>query len=290
MSMHAKKHRHPGLLLILGLCGLLVSIGFLSSSFWLKTVTYTVKDSRISEPFRIVFLADLHNQSFGRENERLIRTIAAQKPDVIALVGDILEAEDPSSMTDLTPLITALGRIAPVYFALGNDESTFLRKDNEAFHNWIDSTGAIFLEEAYGDITIRSTAIRLGGFYGFAFRNDQSDAEWMNSARYSFLSDFQDTDRLKVLLSHKPDSFVFHEAYRNWAIDLALCGHTHGGLMRLPLLGGLFAPDQGWFPKFVYGRYELDGMTMLITSGLSGYKWIPRFGNRPEIAVVNFEN
>lgn len=108
----------------------------------------------------------------------------------------------------------------------------------------------------------------------------------MSDPVYSFLSDFCDTDQMTILLNHRPESFYFGSASEVWNIDLLLSGHTHGGLVRIPRLGGLYAPIQGFFPDVYYGQYQLHSSTMLVTSGLAGYGVLPRINNPPEIVTV----
>lgn len=108
--------------------------------------------------------------------------------------------------------------------------------------------------------------------------------------RIAFLQDFQNTDRLKIMLSHRPDSFIFGDASKVWDVDIVISGHDHGGQVVLPFLGGVFGGDQGYFPEYVHGLYEKDNFQIFITSGLGSNKQkLPRFNNPPEIAVLNIE-
>ena len=102
-----------------------------------------------------------------------------------------------------------------------------------------------------------------------------------------FLEDFQNTDCLKIMMSHRPDSFIFGDAASYWDIDLVISGHNHGGQVVVPFLGGLYGGDQGWFPEYVHGMYQKDGMNLFVTSGLGSHDQIlKRFNNPPEIAVL----
>ena len=115
--------------------------------------------------------------------------------------------------------------------------------------------------------------------------------EFESSDEYIFLKDMEKTDLPTIVLAHMPDTFIFNGAHNYWSnIDLVVSGHTHGGVVRLPFVGGLYAPMQSFFPEYDYGFYMLgEKMQMVITSGLSGYKFIPRFLNLPEICVLNLE-
>jgi predicted MPP superfamily phosphohydrolase len=92
-----------------------------------------------------------------------------------------------------------------------------------------------------------------------------------------------------IILAHLPDTIAFEYAYRDWDIDLFLSGHTHGGVIRIPGLGGIYAPMQDWFPKYDMGYFDLGKTELIISSGLSGHGSIPRIFNRPEICVVHIK-
>ena len=102
--------------------------------------------------------------------------------------------------------------------------------------------------------------------------------------------DFQDTDRLKIMMAHRPDSFIFGDAASVWDVDLVVSGHDHGGQVVVPFAGGVFGGDQGYFPKYVHGMYEKERLHLLVSSGLgSANEPLPRVNNLPEVAVVEIE-
>ena len=105
---------------------------------------------------------------------------------------------------------------------------------------------------------------------------------------YGFLTRFQDTDRCRILLSHRPDSFALGEASVTWNVELVISGHDHGGQVVLPILGGVFGGDQGLFPAYLHGLYEKDNIRLAITSGLGSHgQKLPRMWNPPEIMVLD---
>lgn len=124
---------------------------------------------------------------------------------------------------------------------------------------------------------------------GHAFPFGRTMEEFESSDEYVFLKDTENTDLPTIVLAHMPDTFIFNGAHNYWSnIDFVVSGHTHGGVVRLPFAGGLYAPMQGFFPEYDHGFYKLgEEMEMVITSGLSSYKFIPRFLNLPEICVLN---
>lgn len=254
---------------------------------WVRTVHYTVALEGVTTPVHAVLLSDLHGREFGENNARLIQKIAKETPDVIFLVGDLLdgtaEAED---VTRLLALVSELSTLAPVYFSPGNHELKYMERDNTLLTQ-VAAAGATVVNDSYVDVTLAGQTLRIGGTMGHGFVFGRSWEAFVASEEYQFLTAFQQTELPKICLAHMPDTFIFNGAYTLWDVDLVLSGHTHGGLVRLPLVGGLYAPMQGCFPEYDRGLFQLgDKMQMLITSGLAGYGWIPRVNNPPEIVTL----
>lgn len=265
---------------------LLLSI--LYCRFFIRTVEYTIPLRGIGSPVRIAVISDLHGREFGRENARLIEKIRAQKPDAIFLDGDMIDhSADQTDVQELLRLIERLHEIAPVYFAPGNHELEYMQTDASLLTQ-VAEAGAVVVNDSYADVTLAGQPLRIGGTMGHAFYFGRSEEEFSSSPEYQFLKAFEDTDVPKICLAHMPDTFIFNGAYNLWNVDLMLSGHTHGGLIRLPFIGGLYAPMQGWFPEYDQGYFRLgEHMQMVITSGLAGHGVIPRINNPPEIVVID---
>lgn len=251
-------------------------------------VEYDVTINAENALFRIALLSDLHGKSFGRENSRLIATIQEQSPDVIFLDGDMIDrSADQTDVQELLRLIERLHEIAPVYFAPGNHELEYMQTDASLLTQ-VAEAGAVVVNDSYVDVTIAGQPLRIGGTMGHAFYFGRSEEEFSSSPEYRFLKEFEDTDVPKICLAHMPDTFIFNGAYNLWNVDLVLSGHTHGGLIRLPFIGGLYAPMQGWFPEYDRGYFCLgEHMQMVISAGLSGHGVIPRINNPPEVVVID---
>ncbi len=269
----------------------LILIEIWRSNCLLTTTEYRFASEKISDDVELVFLSDLHSDSFGSSNSSLIDEVSDVKPDVICVLGDMLDADsDTEDVAILQYLLEKLSNIAPTFFVYGNHDLTYERRTGIDLKYAVELSGAVFLNNSYVDLQIGDTQLRIGGMYDYAFKHHETDEEWESSERYCFLNDFQSTDLLKVLLCHRSDSMVFNDAYLDWDIDVILSGHTHGGIVRVPFKGGLIVTDQGYFYEYDYGRFQLDDTTLFITSGLDGYKWMPRFFNPPEIVRLTFEN
>ena len=251
--------------------------------------TWTVPVQHLSAPVRAVVMADLHNRDFGEDNRVLEELTADAEPDLILLDGDIVNA-DAADAGVAVSLALALKDIAPVYYAWGNHELDYLSAGTSPLREELEAAGAAVLDREWTDLTVNGAALRLGGLYDYAFAMDDfntCDPERMDPEIYDFLTAFQDTDRCRIMLSHRPDSFIFGAAAATWDVDLVISGHDHGGQVVLPLLGGVFGGDQGLFPEYVHGICEKDGLTLAITSGLGSQReLLPRFRNPPEIMVL----
>lgn len=254
----------------------------------ISTTSYSVALQNLGSSVRVILLSDLHGKSFGRENSRLIAKIEEQTPDVIFLDGDMIDrSADSADVQELLRLIKRLHEIAPVYFAPGNHELEYMQTDTSLLTQ-VAEAGAVVVNDSYADVTLAGQPLRIGGTMGHAFYFGRSEEEFSSSPEYQFLKAFEDTDVPKICLAHMPDTFIFNGAYNLWNVDLILSGHTHGGLIRLPFIGGLYAPMQGWFPEYDQGYFRLgEHMQMVITSGLAGHGMIPRINNPPEIVVID---
>lgn len=254
----------------------------------ISTTSYSVALQNLGSSVRVILLSDLHGKSFGRENSRLIAKIEEQTPDVIFLDGDMIDrSADSADVQELLRLIKRLHEIAPVYFAPGNHELEYMQTDTSLLTQ-VAEAGAVVVNDSYADVTLAGQPLRIGGTMGHAFYFGRSEKEFSSSPEYQFLKAFEDTDVPKICLAHMPDTFIFNGAYNLWNVDLILSGHTHGGLIRLPFIGGLYAPMQGWFPEYDQGYFRLgEHMQMVITSGLTGHGMIPRINNPPEIVVID---
>lgn len=265
---------------------LLVTLGLdiLWSMTALQTTTYEFTSSKISEPVRFVFLSDLHCRNFGKHNQELCKCIADQKPDFIALVGDIINRSSTKNEIDeVCSFIKDLTKIAPVYYSLGNHEEQYISTNGDEVLQQIESASAILLNDTYIDVDVHGQSLRLGGMIKLAYLAVEKEEDEANI----FLDNFCNTDRLKILLNHRPEGFYFGDACQVWSVDFILSGHTHGGLIRFPFVGGLYAPIQGAFPEVYYGEYKFENNLMVITSGLAGHGIIPRINNPPEIVVID---
>lgn len=268
----------------------LVLLGLILLSAWQGETVLTVTDYEVAapveSPLSIVQLTDLHGHSFGENNERLIALVAEQTPDLIFMTGDMLDKTDESPAS-LCALVEALAQIAPVYYCYGNHEYDWMDTHGESLTPALTQAGATVLDVAYVDVEMAGMSLRIGGYHGF-YRQPHMFrvTEEQKAQELEFCENFEDTDRYKILLCHIPTAWLDWEYIDRYPVDLVLSGHYHGGQIRLPLVGGLYAPYAGLFPKYTQGMYTGRTATCILSRGLGSSPGIPRINNLPEILTI----
>ena len=241
----------------------------------------------IERPLTAVCITDLHGREFGQNNGKLLAEIQAQKPDVIFTLGDLISRTvGEKEVAKMCDFLHTLWEIAPVYSSFGNHEVDYMALSGKDLRPLIRDAGAYLLDEECCVATVAGNRICLGGTLGHLFAFGRSREEYLQSPEYRLLTKMQDSGLPTIVLSHRPDTIIFDKAYEDWDIDLFLSGHTHGGLIRLPLIGGLYAPKQDFFPKYDRGYFSIGKTHLLISSGFAGYGPFPRVFNRPELCVL----
>ena len=274
-------------------CFIVITI-MIFSEVWISYTRLQINEfsyspAKRTDSLTVLVIADLHNHEFGSGNTKLVDKIQAQNTDLILMAGDFLNANSKDAHVPLE-FIENLGTAIPIYFSLGNHEIDYMNAGHPELIEELEEAGAIVLEKEYEDIKINGTTLRIGGMYDYAFGAGDVDNEaaLAEPEVKAFLEDFQNTDSLKIMMAHRPDSFIFGDASKAWDIDLVVSGHLHGGQVVVPFMGGLYGGDQGFFPEYIHGMYEKDDMNIFITSGLGSHtQLLPRFNNPPEIAVIH---
>ena len=258
------------------------------SKYSLTCSEYSIESEKLTSPIRVVQLSDLHNSEFGAENQKLIEMVKAQKPDIILITGDQLNGneEDTSVAVDT---VSALSEVAPTYFSLGNHEIMYQQNFGIDVTELFESAGATVLEKKYVDIEVNGQQIRIGGIYSYCLPEEGLRNE-ADLQEYRWISDFQNTSRYTILMCHMPVVWILNNGINQWNIDSVFSGHTHGGQIILPFVGGVYGPDFGFFPGKLEGVYysENKDKVLILSRGLGTASSIPRFNNIPEIVTVNF--
>jgi len=251
----------------------------------LELNTYTISSRGLPDAFdgyRIAQVSDLHNAEFGDGNQRLLDMLREAEPDMIAITGDLIDSRKTNIAVALAFAEEAV-RIAPCYYVSGNHEARV--PEYRELKAGLEAAGVTVLDDARVEIEISGKSITIIGVNDPSFHADYltSDAAVMDRKLSELPS--EDAD-FTILLSHRPELFDTYVAHN---MDLVLTGHAHGGQFRLPLIGGLIAPNQGLFPKYDDGLYSEGNTNMIVSRGL-GNSIIPfRFNNRPEVVLIELK-
>ena len=253
----------------------LLTFIFFSYGFYngLKITKYTFQDADIHEEFdgyRIVFISDLHGKEVGKGQHKLIRAIESCNPDMVVFTGDMID----SHHMDLSPikdLLAGLSGMYPIYAVTGNHE-----KDNSSSYKELlkhyEEYGVNFLDDYYQTITKQGKHI---GIYGIAYRDRYYIKKGIKGPN-------KDINSFNILLYH--DANVFSDISQ-YGYNLVLSGHTHGGIIRFPFLGGILNNDGSLFPEFDGGMFSMNGSSMIVSRGI-GDSAFPRYYNRPEVVCI----
>lgn len=228
------------------------------------------------ENVRVIVLSDLHNREFGPGNEDLAEQIAALKPDLIAIAGDMVNADDGNLDIVLT-LCGRLVEIAPVYYSPGNHENNLMYEKGSPLESRLSEQGIHVLVNRAEEAVIHRTPFLIGGL--------TTSTEGYEEYGAAFFEGYEKSGAFKLLIAHYPS--LYYEALADGAVDLGVCGHYHGGQVRLPAAGGLYHGDTGFFPKYSGGMYQLRNGTIFVSRGMGGHNGLPRVNNRPELAVID---
>lgn len=243
-----------------------------------------IENDSIPKPFegyRILHISDLHNKEFGTHQDKILAKIKKIKPDLIVVTGDLIDSNKTNIDVAMDLINGAVG-VAPVFFVTGNHEAW--SGSYNTLKARLEHGGVTVLDNQQTEIYKGNTAIEIMGLADPAFMGSDSGEFGTSVKIENLLSTLAEDDhKFRILLSHRPELF---DVYAKSNIDLVFSGHAHGGQFRLPMVGGLIAPNQGFFPKFTQGIHRKNQTSMVISRGL-GNSIVPiRIFNRPELIVV----
>ena len=278
-----KKWNKKNWLCVAAICLVVISAWIVLGNTNLEITEYYVTSSKIPDSFdgfEIAQVSDLHNAEFGEGNSDLLALLSEVEPHVIVLTGDLID----SRHTDMDIALDFAGKavqIAPVYYVTGNHEARV--PEYEQLKTGLTDLGVTVLENQKVPITKDGENITLMGIQDPSFRTDYLFGDAESVSRQAITSLQNESDVYAVLLSHRPELF---DLYVDTGVDLVFSGHAHGGQFRLPFVGGLVAPNQGFFPKYDAGQFVEKNTTMIVSRGV-GNSIIPlRINNPPELVVV----
>ncbi len=254
-------------------------------------VRHTIADKRICKSCRAVVIADLHNKQYGKDNELLLQAIDEEKPNLILIAGDVLNAIPGRRLDTAIHFMKALAEKYPVYYGNGNHEHRL-----KLYPETYGDMGKRYLEalEEIGIHPLVNERVNLPE-YGIDIMGSEIDRFYYNrfgvkpmeEAYLEELLGQPNQEAYQLLLAHNPDYFP---QYAAWGADLVLSGHVHGGMMRIPFWGkGIVSPNVRLFPKYDGGLFEIGKSKMLVSRGLGMHTIPVRFYNPGELLVIDFE-
>lgn len=268
-----KKHRW-----ILPVLAILVVLTLIALDERLILRTYTVVSPKLTAEVRLAVVTDFHSSDNADD---VVAMVASCAPDAVLLVGDLFDDDTANRPTERTlSLMRQLSAQYPCYYVSGNHEAWTGEMD--ALYQQTEEAGVTVLRMSSGILTVRGQRIALCGIpdpYEMVFSGAPDTEEQLRQA----LEDVDSAD-FTVLLAHRPELLA---KYAQFPLDLVVSGHAHGGQVRIPgVLNGLYAPNQGWFPKLAGGAYTQNGTTLIVSRGLAVRTRLPRIFNRPEVVLV----
>lgn len=268
-----KKHRW-----ILPVLAILVALALIALDERLILRTYTVASPKLTAEVRLAVVTDFHSSDNADD---VVAMVASCAPDAVLMVGDMFDDDTQNRPTERTlSLMRQLSALYPCYYVSGNHEAWTGEMD--ALYQQTEEAGVTVLRMSSGILTVRGQRIALCGVpdpYEMVFSGAPDTEEQIRQAMEN-----ADSADFTVLLAHRPELLA---KYEQFPLDLVVSGHAHGGQARIPgVLNGLYAPNQGWFPKLAGGAYTQDGTTLIVSRGLAVRTRLPRIFNRPEVVLV----
>lgn len=244
----------------------------------LQTTNYTIESDQISTPIRLALVTDFHSNNYGKGGSKVIDAISKQSPDIVLLGGDIFDSEIPHD--EAKAFLQSISAMYQCYYVTGNHE--YWSEDVEELRAFVASLGITVLDGKCSTVSVKGQKLNICGIddpvysYDTAYAQLEAVSKESNNGYYT------------VLLSHRPEMI---DEYARYDFDLVLSGHAHGGQFRIPyIINGLYAPNQGLFPKYAAGMYQTGDLTMIVSRGLDKQSIkLPRLFNRPELAIIDLK-
>lgn len=257
----------------------------------------TEKFKKAEGSLKILFLSDLHNRTYGRDNQRLLEAIKKEEPDLILIGGDMLVGRKEASFDTALDFVRKLPEISTVLYANGNHEQRMQENTEyygtayQEYKHSLEESGVIFLENKTCRLTFGSRKVLICGLSLASstyrkFKKDIITGKDLEERTGISLTDDGKEPAYTILLAHNP---AYMEAYLEWGADMILSGHLHGGLVRIPGIGGIVTPQGFLFPKYSGEMTQEGGQTVIVSRGLGTHTLNIRLFNTPELISIQLE-
>lgn len=281
------------ILLIVCIIFITAFISYILSGFSIDITEYTITSSKIPDAFngyKILQLSDLHNASYGKNNSKLLKKIEKINPDIIVMTGDMVNTNS-KNYNNFYSLAKEISSKYPSYYILGNHELRLSAEKRLDILYKLNSFGVNVLNNSSASLLKDNEIINIYGLTQpiTTYKNVLKNNVETDFSLEDIQSIFQNIDNnsFNILLSHSPFDF---EIFSKWGADLVLSGHIHGGIIRLPLIGGLLSPERNFFPKYDAGEFSYSSSKMVVSRGLGNGTINLRIFNNPEICVIKLNN
>lgn len=256
----------------------------------IKVSKYTIKNNKIPNEFnnfKIVLLSDLHSNSFGKDNIKLIKKIKSENPNIIVMTGDMVNKYD-MNFNEFFKLVKDLSKVYKIYYIVGNHEKRLSEDNMNLIIRKLEEFGVTILNDEKAIINERRDVINIYGmdlpliYYRRKKNESFNIEEFLNKQMKKYTK-----EEFNILLVHNP---LYFDYYSRYNADLILSGHVHGGMIRLPFIGAILSPERKFFPKYNSGAYEKNSRKIIVSKGLGQSKPGIRLFNRPEIVSITLLN
>ena len=270
-----------------------VLISCICNYFVIDVSKYSITSGKIPSAFngyKILQLSDLHDMSFGKDNSKLLKKIEEINPDIIVMTGDMVNA-NTKNFNKFYSFSKEIVKNYETYYIMGNHEMRLTGKEQLDILQKLNSFGVKVLNNKKAFLSKDNEIITLYGLH-------QPISSYKNALKNNVETDFIladmertfsniDNNSFNILLSHSPFDF---EVFEKWGADLVLSGHVHGGLIRLPFIGGILSPERTFFPKYDAGEYTINDSKMIVNRGLGNGTINLRIFNHPEVCVIELNS
>ena len=249
---------------------------------------YSIENALIDTPFDIVLLSDLHGNVYGEEQKELVKLIGYIRPALILCPGDFISRSDPASQDTAYDFLCRLERLAPTFFINGNHEQKLAEEQGyvnaSSYESRLKKAPFHFLKNSREILTVGENDLDIAGYEMFLSRYKKLRENQMTLSEMEKKLGEASKAHFQILLAHDP-TFIDH--YFEWGASLVVCGHYHGGIMRLYGNQVLISPTGKPLPKYGYGLYEKDGRYAVVTSGLGDHRYAVRIANPKELVLIH---